>query len=189
MNVLNIMAACNKYMILEAIITLIMLLFAVRNDLRTKKIKNVIPFSGIILGTLLSLFNGNNIKISLFVSFMYFFVLFFLPRFLSINDFLGAGDIKIYMAITMLMGYKVSIYTFTYSMGIACVCLLALNIKRIKTILTNILLFLRHRKVYSKVIESYEPSSISPYILAGFIPAYIQFIICANDWLFILLKK
>lgn len=172
-------------MILEFSIMLIMMIFATINDLKNKNIKNIIPMCGILVGLILSFFNKNNILYDFIASFVYFFLLFYIPRSLNVKEFLGAGDIKLYIAITFLMGTKYSIYTFIYSIFIGCFCLLVINLKRIKEIIQNVsIFFLVDKQTTSKIIDKGNPNIFAIYILISSIIVYIQLFIFNNDWIF-----
>lgn len=178
-----------KYMVVESIITLIMLLLAMYSDIKTHLIKNVVPLTGIILGCICSLFNHNNILYSFLTSVMLFIILFFIPRLLKLNEFMGAGDIKIFMAISFIMGPKILLYTFVYFAFIGFPCLLFLNRKRIDYVFMNTIHVFKNRKLYSEIIDNQTPNIFSPYILVGFIVTYIQLFILNNDWMFKMINE
>lgn len=173
-------------MFIEFTLTTIMLIFAMINDFKSNTIKNIIPSIGIILGFICSFFlNDNSIPFIILTCIIYFLLLFYLPRAIGITEFLGAGDIKIYMAITFLMGYKFSLYSFIYSIFIGCIFLIILNIKRTKDISMNIFSFFALSKENtSKIIDNKKANIFSPYIFIGSIVTYIQLFIMQNDWLF-----
>ena len=173
-----------KYMIIETSLTTIMLIVAMYSDKKTNLIKNVIPLTGIILGCICSFFNNNNIIYSFLMSLLVFLLLFFIPRLLHLNEFMGAGDVKIFMAIAFLMGNKILVYTFIYFAFVGCACLLVLNRKRIEYIFMNVFHLFKNRKLYSEVIDEQSPNILSPYIFLGFIITYVQLFILNNDWLF-----
>jgi Flp pilus assembly protein protease CpaA len=176
-------------MIVETILTVVMLIVSIYSDRKTNLIKNVIPLTGIILGFVCSMFNNNNIIHSFLMGLVLFLLLFFIPRLLHLNEFMGAGDVKLFMAITFLMGSKVLVYTFLYFAFIGCACLLVLNRRRIDYIFMNVFHLFKNRKLYSEVIDSQSPNILSPYIFLGFIAAYIQLFILNNDWLFIMIME
>lgn len=150
------------------VITVVMLIVSIVNDYRNRKIKNIIPLTGIVLGIILNLFyKDTNILLSLLISAIYFIFLYFIPHSFNINEVMGAGDIKLYMAISFLMGWKFSIYSFIYSIGIGAVLLCILNYKRIKEILINTGMFFITRGKWN-IDESQERTNIfTPYILLG----------------------
>lgn len=168
-------------------ITILMMVFAIKNDIKDNSIKNVIPAIGCLCGIILSIFtiSFNNIAINLLVCVLFFFLLFAIPRIVGITEFMGAGDIKIYMAIILLMGYKFGIYCFIYSIFIGSIFLLILNISRLNEIFKNIFLFFKtNKQAIAKVIDTKKPNIFSPYILLGVIISYIQIYSIKNDWLF-----
>lgn len=167
------------------ILTIIMLIFAMINDVKNNSIKNIIPFLGGISGLVLSFFNKNNIFINLIICFLFFFLLFAIPRMIGITEFMGAGDIKIYMAIILLMGYTFGIYVFIYSIFMGSIFLLILNFRRFKEIFQNVYSFFKiDKKVTTKIIDSKNPNIFSPYIFIGTIIAYVQLCVIENNWLF-----
>lgn len=173
----------NYFIVLGFLFTIIMLFFAIKNDLKNNTIKNIIPFLGLIIGVILSIFN-NNLFINVIICFLFFFLLFAIPRLIGITEFMGAGDIKLYMAITFLMGYKFSIYSFIYSIFVGLIFLSILNIKRIKEVFFNIgLFFVSDKKEMANIIDNKKANVFSPYILIGTIITFIQIYILKNDWL------
>lgn len=162
-----------------------MLIFAIKNDLKDNSIKNIIPLIGSVLGGILTIFNSNNLIISIITCIILFFVLFAIPRMLNITEFMGAGDIKIYMAIILLMGYKFGIYSFIYSIFIGMFFLLILNANRFKEIFQNIFIFIHtDKQISAKIIDSKKANIFSPYILIGVLITFLQIYILKNDWLF-----
>ena len=165
------------------IVLIIITACATINDIMTKKIKNIIPVLGIIAGIILNIITKEiNLFYSIILACAYFFFLFFLPRIFGIKEFLGAGDVKIYMMISFLMGWKFSIYTFIYSIFLGTIFLMLLNFKRIKSIYNNIFLFfsLKNKSIINEVKE--KTNIFTPYILMGCILSYL--IKC--DWLMFL---
>lgn len=176
-------------MLLEISFTILMMIIAMINDIKSNTIKNIIPLTGIFIGIITSLFiNKQNLLIVIFTCVLYFLLLYYLPKKNNINEFMGAGDIKLFFAITFLMGFYFSIYTLLYSIFAGCIGLILLNIKRIKQIFFNTLLFFNlskdNRKGLTKVIDSQVPNIYSVYILIGVIITYIQLYYFNNNWLF-----
>lgn len=162
------------------ILVVVMLVLAIINDYRSRKIKNVIPFSAILVGIVLNLFYKDiNMLFSLFISIAYFFFLYFIPRTFRINEFMGAGDIKLYMAVSFLMGWKFSLYSFLYSIAVGAVILFLLNLRRVREIVLNTVMFFFFRGKW-EIDESEEKTNMfTPYILAGCVLQYIL----QYDWL------
>lgn len=173
----------------EFLILIIITLFAVYTDYKTHTIKNKLCGLGMLLGIILSFFNDTNCLISLCVCICYFILLFYIPRKMEITEFIGAGDIKLYMVITLLMGYKFSIYTFVYATILGALFISLLNIKRIRDILDNVnFFFLIDKKLIKDKIDSQKSNIFSPYILIAILITYFQIFILNNDWLFQMIK-
>lgn len=167
------------------VFTLIMLMFAVINDIKTKTIKNIIPMSFLLIGIIFNIFIHNaNIVLSIIISFLYFFLLYYIPKSVNIHEFMGAGDIKIYMVISFLMGWKFSLYSFVYSIFIGAVILLLLNIKRYKEVGFNAFMFLTRRGKWEIKEEEHKTNIFSPYILIGVVVTYYTLVCLNNDWIF-----
>lgn len=159
-------------------IGLILLVISTIMDIRKRTIKNIIPLIGIILGLIMSiLFSEVSIFESIIVTVIYFLLLFCLPRMLGAAEFIGAGDIKLYMAVSFLMGWKFSFYTLIFSLLIGTVFLIIINFKRIKNIVFNVLLFFNSNKesknIIKNEIEKQETNAFAPYILLGYITTFI----------------
>lgn len=154
-------------------LTIILVCLSIINDFKTRKIKNIIPFTFIIIGIIYSIItNPINIFYSFITSFVLFYTLYYIPRKVNIKEFMGAGDIKIYIAICFLMGWKFTLYTFIYSVFVGAVFLILLNFKRIKKILINVFFFF-HFKGKWHITEKFENTNIfSPYILIGLLIHY-----------------
>ena len=158
-----------KSMDIRFIIAVIMLTVAVINDYKKRKVKNVIPAIMIILGIATNIFYCRDVNLlhSLLISVLYFFCLFFIPRVFHINEFMGAGDIKLLMAISFLLGWKFSLYTFLYSVMIGTVILMILNLRRAKEIGLNVLMFFMSKGKWY-IDESQEKTNMfTIYILIG----------------------
>lgn len=180
----------NNIININFILSSLMLVFAIKNDIKDNSIKNIIPFCGGLLGIVLSFFYPNNLLINIITCFLFFLFLFAIPRLVGITEFMGAGDIKIYMALILLMGYKVGVYTFIYSIFIGAIFLLILNFKRLKDIFQNVYSFFKiDKKITTKIIDSKKPNIFSPYIFIGVIVAYIQIYIYEYNWLFEMIVK
>jgi len=164
------------------IITIVMLSIATINDYKERKVKNIIPAIMIVLGIIVNMFFYQDVNLlhSLLTSFVYFFSLFFIPRLFHINEFMGAGDIKLLMATSFLLGWKFSFYTFLYSVIIGSIMLIILNLRRIKEIGFNVVMFFMNKGKW-EIDESQEKTNMfTIYILIGLI---MQFIINC-DWFF-----
>lgn len=172
-------------MIIGFVISVIMLTFAMINDFKSNTIKNIIPLTGLIGGIVLSIFTKNSLLISVATCIAFFIVLFYIPRKIGITEFIGAGDIKLYMALTFLLGTKFSIYTFLYSIVIGTIFLLVINFKRFKNIYFNILsFFVVNKQSTAKIIDNNKANIFSPYIFIGTILTFVQYMVLKNDWLF-----
>ena len=120
-----------------------MLSIAVINDYKKRQIKNIIPLIMIVAGVATNFYYKDiNLLHSFVLSVLYFFFLFFIPRLFHIKEFMGAGDIKLYMAISFISGWKFSLYAFLYSLIIGVIILIILNLRRIKEIGLNVTMFL-----------------------------------------------
>lgn len=165
------------------IIAIVLLAVAVINDYKQRTVKNVIPAIMIASGIIINIFiikHDVNLLYSLLASVLYFFCLFFLPRLFHINEFMGAGDIKLFIGLSFLLGWKYSAYTFIYSLIVGSIMLIILNLRRIKEIGFNVIMFFMHKGKW-EIDESQEKTNMfTIYILIGLI---MQFIINC-DWLF-----
>lgn len=165
------------------IIAIVLLIIAVINDYKKRTVKNVIPVIMIASGIIINIFiikHDVNLLYSLLASALYFFCLFFLPRLFHINEFMGAGDIKLLIGISFLLGWKYSAYAFIYSLAVGSIMLIILNLRRIKEIGFNVVMFFMHKGKW-EIDESQEKTNMfTIYILVGLI---MQFIINC-DWLF-----
>ena len=173
------------------VLTFLMLILAVTNDIRSKKIKNIIPFSFMIIGIIINLINNDiNLFYSLILNIIYFTVLFAIPRIINVTEFLGAGDIKIYMAISFLLGSKFSFYTFLNSLFIGSVLLTILNIKRIKEVFMNLYYFyiLQDTDVVESMLKWEHANIFSPYILLGAIATFVHLVVFNISYLENILK-
>lgn len=151
--------------------TVIMLVIATINDLINRKIKNIIPFTFIFIGIFMNT-PENSLKAFLF-SLLLFIVLFAVPRTLKINEFMGAGDIKLYMAVSFIMGWHFALYAFVYSIFVGAVILPLINIKRMKEIIKNVYFFVTSKGKWN-ITETQEKTNIfAPYILIGAILHHI----------------
>lgn len=163
------------------IILVMIMIISVINDYKTRRIKNVVPTIMIITGIGLNfIYQDINILFSLLISIAYFICLFFIPRVFRINEFMGAGDIKLYMAISFLMGWKFSLYVFLYSIFIGAIILLILNLRRVREIGLNIIMFFALRGKW-EIDEAQEKTNMfTVYILIGCLIEYFFH----YDWLF-----
>jgi Flp pilus assembly protein protease CpaA len=94
---------------------------------------------------------------------------------------MGAGDIKLYIAISFLLGWKFSLYTFLYSIIVGAIILIILNLRRIKEISLNVTMFFINKGKW-QIDESQEKTNMfTIYILVSCI---IQYFI-RYDWLFL----
>ena len=92
---------------------------------------------------------------------------------------MGAGDIKLYMAISFLLGWQFSFYTFLYSLIVGIVILIILNLRRIKEIGLNVSMFFMNKGKW-EIDESQEKTNMfTIYILIGCIMEYL----IHYDWL------
>lgn len=158
---------------IKFMLVVILMIFALVNDFRTKKIKNIIPLIGITMGVIITLItNPFDLLYSFILSFVYFFALFFIPRIFNIENFLGAGDIKLYIAISFIYGWSFSLNTFLYSIGVGFAILLILNIKRIKEILSNVLMFFVFKGKWKFEKAQKKVNIFTPYIFIGCILAH-----------------
>ena len=165
------------------IIAIVMLSIATINDYRERKVKNIIPAIMIVLGIIVNMFFYQDVNLlhSLLISFVYFFSLFFIPRLFHINEFMGAGDIKLLMATSFLLGWKFSLYTFLYSVIIGSIILVILNLRRIREIGLNIAMFFISKGKWLIDESQNKTNMFTTYILIGCIlEFFIQY-----DWLFL----
>lgn len=98
---------------MEILILYIVLTIASIWDIKTFKIPNALVFSSMVLGICLSFFeNGFN---GMFISLLSIVIIFviFLP--IWIFKIMGAGDIKLYMAISSFLGWKMTLSISYYS--------------------------------------------------------------------------
>ena len=169
-----------KKMDIRFTFTILMLIIATTNDYKKRQVKNVIPLVMIIAGIIMNLYYKDiNLLYSFLSSIIYFFCLFFIPRLLHINEFIGAGDIKLYMAISFLLGWQFSFYTFLYSLIVGIVILIILNLRRIKEIGLNVSMFFMNKGKW-EIDESQEKTNMfTIYILIGCIMEYL----IHYDWL------
>jgi len=145
--------------------TVIMLVIATINDLISRKIKNIIPVTFILIGLFMNT-PEDSLKALLF-SIVLFIILFAVPRTLKINEFMGAGDIKLYMAVSFIMGWHFTLYAFTYSIFAGAVILPLLNIKRLKEIVKNLYYYITSKGKWN-ISEAQENTNIfAPFILIG----------------------
>lgn len=167
------------------ILSLIMLIFASINDFRSKTIKNIIPFSFMIIAIVLNMFTHSvNMFYSFIACILMFLFLFAVPRKLNIVDFMGAGDIKLYMVIALFMGWKFSFYCILYSGIVGSIILIIINYKRYYEIVMNVFFFLSKFGKWKINEESKKKDIFSPFILIGTITTYYIFIVLNNDWIF-----
>lgn len=160
---------------------LLLLIWAVVNDYKNRTIKNVIPLCMAVSGILLNFYYKDiNLLFSLLLSVVYFIFLFFVPRLFHINEFMGAGDIKLYMAISFLMGWKFSFYSFVYSVLIGAVILCILNLRRLKEIGFNVTMFFLRRGKWTMDEAEEKTNMFTPYILIGCVLEYFL----QSNWLF-----
>jgi Flp pilus assembly protein protease CpaA len=89
-----------------------MLLYSAYYDITTYKIPNFLTFPTMFIGLVLSIANKTNLFIIL-VSIILLFII-------GIVGMMGMGDVKMYMAILLLNGVKISVYT----LGISCLLLI-----------------------------------------------------------------
>lgn len=165
------------------IIAIAMLSIATINDYKERKVKNIIPAIMIVLGIIANMFFYQDVNLlhSLLISFVYFFSLFFIPRLFHINEFMGAGDIKLLMATSFLLGWKFSLYTFLYSVIIGSIILVILNLRRIREIGLNIAMFFISKGKWLIDESQNKTNMFTTYILIGCIlEFFIQY-----DWLFL----
>jgi prepilin peptidase CpaA len=165
------------------IIAIVMLSIATINDYKERKVKNIIPAIMIVLGIIANMFFYQDVNLlhSLLISFLYFFSLFFIPRLFHINEFMGAGDIKLLMATSFLLGWKFSLYTFLYSVIIGSIILVILNLRRIREIGLNIAMFFISKGKWLIDESQNKTNMFTTYILIGCIlEFFIQY-----DWLFL----
>lgn len=165
------------------IIAIVMLSIATINDYKERKVKNIIPAIMIVLGIIANIFLYQDVNLlhSLLISFLYFFSLFFIPRLFHINEFMGAGDIKLLMATSFLLGWKFSLYTFLYSVIIGSIILVILNLRRIREIGLNIAMFFISKGKWLIDESQNKTNMFTTYILIGCIlEFFIQY-----DWLFL----
>lgn len=165
------------------IIAIVMLSIATINDYKERKVKNIIPAIMIVLGIIVNMFLYQDVNLlhSLLISFLYFFSLFFIPRLFHINEFMGAGDIKLLMATSFLLGWKFSLYTFLYSVIIGSIILVILNLRRIREIGLNIGMFFISKGKWLIDESQNKTNMFTTYILIGCIlEFFIQY-----DWLFL----
>lgn len=165
------------------IIAIVMLSIATINDYKERKVKNIIPAIMIVLGIIANMFLYQDVNLlhSLLISFLYFFSLFFIPRLFHINEFMGAGDIKLLMATSFLLGWKFSLYTFLYSVIIGSIILVILNLRRIREIGLNIAMFFISKGKWLIDESQNKTNMFTTYILIGCIlEFFIQY-----DWLFL----
>lgn len=165
------------------IIAIVMLSIAAINDYKERKVKNIIPAIMIVLGIIANIFLYQDVNLlhSLLISFLYFFSLFFVPRLFHINEFMGAGDIKLLMATSFLLGWKFSLYTFLYSVIIGSIILVILNLRRIREIGLNIAMFFISKGKWLIDESQNKTNMFTTYILIGCIlEFFIQY-----DWLFL----
>lgn len=165
------------------IIAIVMLSIATINDYKERKVKNIIPAIMIVLGIIANMFLYQDVNLlhSLLISFLYFFSLFFIPRLFHINEFMGAGDIKLLMATSFLLGWKFSLYTFLYSVIIGSIILVILNLRRIREIGLNIAMFFINKGKWLIDESQNKTNMFTTYILIGCIlEFFIQY-----DWLFL----
>lgn len=165
------------------IIAIVMLSIATINDYKERKVKNIIPAIMIVLGIIANIFLYQDVNLlhSLLISFLYFFSLFFIPRLFHINEFMGAGDIKLLMATSFLLGWKFSLYTFLYSVIIGSIILVILNLRRIREIGLNIGMFFISKGKWLIDESQNKTNMFTTYILIGCIlEFFIQY-----DWLFL----
>lgn len=174
-----------NFNLIQFYVVILMMIFAVINDVRTKQIKNIIPSSFFIISIILNIFFKNiNFLYSFLLSLSYFIILYYIPKSFNIEDFMGAGDIKLYMVISFLLGWKSSIYIFIYSIILGSLLILILNISRLKNISLNVTLFFSgvlsgsENKVFFDE-NKLEKNIFSPYILLG----VIVFFLYRVDWL------
>ena len=165
------------------IIAIVMLSIATINDYKERKVKNIIPAIMIVLGIIANMFLYQDVNLlhSLLISFLYFFSLFFIPRLFHINEFMGAGDIKLLMATSFILGWKFSLYTFLYSVIIGSIILVILNLRRIREIGLNIAMFFISKGKWLIDESQNKTNMFTTYILIGcIIEFFIQY-----DWLFL----
>ena len=159
---------------IKFIFLLIIVLFAVINDFRTKKIKNFIPIMGVLIGIIINLFTRDvNFLYSFAISLIYFIFLYYFPKKIKIKSLLGAGDIKLYMVASFILGWKFSLDVFVFSVIIGSLFLILLNIKRIKKIKFNVAMFLSSKGKYRFEEKEDLTNIFTPYIFIGSILAYL----------------
>ena len=150
---------------MELVLTGAMLILATINDIISRKIKNIIPFSFMIIGLIIN--SPTQSFFSCIMSAALFFVLYAIPNIIGINEFMGAGDVKLYMAMSYLMGWHFTLYAFVYSIFIGAFILGIINFKRILEISKNVYYYLTSKGKWH-IDEKQEKTNIfAPYILLG----------------------
>lgn len=156
---------------MELVFTGIMLIMATINDIVNRKIKNIIPLAFIVLGVIL---NGPESSLkALGISAIFFMVLYAFPNMIGMKEFMGAGDVKLYMATAFMMGWHFTLYTFIYSIFIGAFFLSVINYKRIYEIFKNVYYYMSSKGKWH-IDEKQENTNIfAPYILLGALSHYL----------------
>lgn len=141
------------YMILKTAVLLILSLIAAVYDHKTLKIPNWIPFSGIIIGgCLCESFTGLTYSL-LGVLFIFIFGMF---------GFMGMGDLKLWMMITMLVGFTAGCFIIASA---AVLLILDKLLKERKTALKTLKLSISSLLLNKKVIEFEQKGyAFAPYL-------------------------
>jgi len=157
----------------EKLILLILgltLIISFYTDIKDRRILNVITLPAIVLGLVLNLIVGDTILSGLLFSIygiMLGFIILFIPY---IMGGIGAGDVKLLMAIGALMGPRFTFYTAIY-MGLIGGVLAAFQLIKAKRLIFTIKKILYLNKVDNDEFENTIPYGVA--ITLGAVLTYI----------------
>lgn len=109
------------WFMVQSILAAVTCLAAAVFDIKTNKIPNKLTFPMIIVGLVLSLIFAP-IKETI-ISSVIVVALFFL----GMTNLIGLGDIKLLMAVTMIGGWKMGVFSFIIATIYLCICAYIIN--------------------------------------------------------------
>ncbi|MFW6046384.1 MAG: prepilin peptidase [Candidatus Woesearchaeota archaeon] len=148
----------------------IFLLIASITDLKKTKVKNKLIVLGFIYAIIQPfVFNIEfNIYFAILSAILYFLILFFIPSAIGLNPFMHAGDVKLFMVLSLVLGWKHTLLIFAISIFISLVYVMIFQNKKFKDAVINLHISYKF-KTFSFVNESRNKILFAIYIFIAYL--------------------
>ena len=151
----------------EFIISLILLLLASIIDVKTKKIPNMLTFPAILLGIIWIFYTS--ISTHIFTEMIFRLVLFVLIFFFGMTGLIGLGDIKLFMALSLLNSPFVLLSSIAIAGFLLVIVKLVQNPNETKQKMFSGIMMVRTKHIQKIDKDNNNTVAFAPYITTSYL--------------------